>query len=62
MNILSRLEDFKGLRAQDCRVITDDFIDQRHGLVFPDGEKVAKEIINLAFEAMSRKRMKEDNG
>ena len=54
--------DFKGLRAQDCRVITDDFIDQRHGLVFHDGEKVAKEIINLAFEAMSRKRMKEDNG
>ena len=52
--------DFEGLRAQECRVITDDFIDQRHGLVFHDGEKVAKEIINLAFEAMSRKRMKEN--
>ena len=52
--------DFEGLRAQDCRVITDDFIDQRHGLVFHDGKKVAKEIINLAFEAMSRKRMKEN--
>ena len=54
--------DFNGLRAQECRVITDDFIDQRHGLVFHDGEKVAKEIMNLAFEAMSRKRMKENNG
>ena len=54
--------DFEGLRAQECRVITDDFIDQRHGLVFHDGEKVAKEIINLAFESMSRKRMKENDG
>lgn len=54
--------DFKGLKAQDCRVITDDFIDQRHGLVFHDGEKVGQEIINLAFEAMSRKRMGENNG
>ena len=54
--------DFNGLRVQECRVITDDFIDQRHGLVFHDGEKVAKEIMNLAFEAMSRKRMKENNG
>ncbi len=43
--------DFAGLREQNCRVITDDFIDQRHGLVFHDGEKVAKEIIDLAFEA-----------
>lgn len=49
--------DFEGLRKQECRVITDDFIDQRHGLVFHDGKKVGKEIINLAFEAMSRKRM-----
>lgn len=49
--------DFEGLREQECRVITDDFIDQRHGLVFHDGHKVGKEIINLAFEAMSRKRM-----
>ncbi|GFZ27183.1 gluconeogenesis factor YvcK family protein [Lactobacillus corticis] len=48
--------DFAGLQAQNCRVITDDFIDQRSGLVFHDGKKVAKEIINLAFEAMSRKR------
>lgn len=54
--------NFKGLREQNCRVITDDFIDQRHGLVFHDGDKVGKEIINLAFEAMSRKRMSENNG
>lgn len=51
--------DFAGLRAQDCRVITDDFIDQRHGLVFHDGHKVGQEIINLAFEAMSKKRMED---
>ncbi|MGQ5709281.1 gluconeogenesis factor YvcK family protein [Lactobacillus sp. PSON] len=54
--------DFAGLKAQNCRVITDDFIDQRHGLVFHDGEKVAKEIISLAFEAMSRRRIADNNG
>ncbi|KAA9265350.1 gluconeogenesis factor YvcK family protein [Lactobacillus jensenii] len=52
--------DFAGLREQNCRVITDDFIDQRHGLVFHDGEKVAKEIIDLAFEAHCRRG--ENNG
>lgn len=54
--------DFAGLKAQNCRVITDDFIDQHHGLVFHDGEKVAKEIISLAFEAMSRRRIADNNG
>lgn len=48
--------DFTGLRLQGCRVITDDFIDQRSGLVFHDGQKVAKEIINRAFAAMSRRK------
>lgn len=48
--------DFQGLREQGCRVITDDFIDQRSGLVFHDGQKVAQEIINLAFAAMSRRK------
>ncbi|MBP2057669.1 putative cofD-like protein [Lactobacillus colini] len=48
--------DFEGLRKQDCRVITDDFIDQRSGLVFHDGRKVAKEILNIAFEAYARRR------
>lgn len=52
--------DFDGLREQNCRVITDDFIDQRHELVFHDGKKVGQEIINLAFEAMSRKRMDDE--
>ncbi|WEV40446.1 uridine diphosphate-N-acetylglucosamine-binding protein YvcK [Lactobacillus sp. ESL0684] len=48
--------DFAGLRDQGSRVITADFIDQRSGLVFHDGQKVAKEIIALAFEAMSRRK------
>ncbi len=48
--------DFAGLRAQNCRVITDDFIDQRSGLVFHDGHKVAREILNLAFEAYARRQ------
>ena len=48
--------DFKGLREQGCRVITDDFIDQHSGLVFHDGMKVAKEIINLAYAAMTRRK------
>ncbi|MDO4912055.1 MAG: YvcK family protein [Lactobacillus sp.] len=48
--------DFAGLNEQECRVITNDFINQHSGLVFHDGQKVAKEIIDLAFEAMSRKR------
>ncbi|BDR60256.1 gluconeogenesis factor YvcK family protein [Lactobacillus xylocopicola] len=48
--------DFAGLRQQGCRVITDDFIDQHSGLVFHDGQKVAQEIINLAYAAMARKK------
>ena len=48
--------DFAGLRAQDCRVITADFIDQHSGLVFHDGKKVADEILNLAFEAYCRRQ------
>lgn len=53
--------DFAGLRKQNCRVVTDDFIDQRSGLVFHDGKKVAKEIINLAFESMLRRRATANN-
>lgn len=51
--------DYDGLRKQGCRVITDDFIDQRSGLVFHDGEKVANEIINRAFTAMSTRKTTE---
>lgn len=53
--------DFAGLRAQDCRVITADFIDQHSGLVFHDGKKVADEILNLAFEAYCRRQKEQDN-
>lgn len=52
--------DFAGLRAQDCRVITADFIDQHSGLVFHDGKKVADEILNLAFEAYCRRKKEQD--
>ena len=52
--------DFAGLRKQDCRVITDDFIDQHSGLIFHDGKKVPRERINLALEAMSRRRMTDE--
>ena len=48
--------DYQGLREQGSRVITADFIDQRSGLVFHDGKKVAKEIINLSFAAMARRK------
>lgn len=48
--------DFQGLKKQEARVITSDFIDQRSGLVFHDGKKVADEILNLAFEAYARRQ------
>ena len=48
--------DFAGLQEQNCRVITDDFIDQRSGLVFHDGDKVAREIIYLALQEMFKRK------
>ena len=48
--------DFEGLRAQHCRVIMDDFTDQRNGLVFHDGDKVAGEIINIALQEMFKRK------
>ena len=51
--------DFEGLRKQECRVITSDFIDQRSGLVFHDGKKVVEEILNLGFEAYCRRKQEE---
>ena len=48
--------DFEGLKAQDCRVIMDDFTDQRNGLVFHDGDKVANEIIDLALQEMFKRK------
>lgn len=49
--------DFNGLRDQHCRVIMNDFLDQRYGLVFHNGERVAKEILNLAFESYCRRKL-----
>lgn len=48
--------DFANLIAQKCQVITNDFIDQQHNLVFHDGQAVAKEIIDLAFATRNRIR------
>ena len=48
--------DFEGLKAQDCRVIMDDFTNQRNGLVFHDGDKVANEIIDLALQEMFKRK------
>lgn len=48
--------DFEGLKKQNCRVITDDFIDQRSGLVFHDGNKVANEIIDIALQEMFKRK------
>lgn len=49
--------DFAGLRAQGCRVIMNDFLNQHDGLVFHNGPRVASEILNLAFEAYCRRKM-----
>ncbi|GBG95405.1 hypothetical protein LFYK43_18640 [Ligilactobacillus salitolerans] len=40
--------DFKGLREQDCRVISDDFLELRDQGVFHNGAKVVEELIRLA--------------
>ena len=53
------INDFEGLRKQNCRVITADFIDQHSGLVFHDGKKVVKEILNIAFDAYCRRKQEE---
>lgn len=47
--------DFKGLRDLGCRVITDDFLSLHDGGAFHDGDKVAHEIMNLAFQTGQRK-------
>lgn len=43
--------DYQGLRGMGCRVISSDFLELRGGGVFHDGQKVATEIMNLAFQA-----------
>lgn len=43
--------DYQGLRDMGCRVISSDFLKLRDGGVFHDGDKVAREVLNLAFQA-----------
>ncbi len=41
--------DFRGLREQNCRVISTDFLELRNGGVFHDGDKVVEELFHLVF-------------
>lgn len=41
--------DFKGLRAQGCRVISNDFLKLENGGVFHDGDKVVEELFRLIY-------------
>ena len=41
--------DFKGLRAEDCRVISNDFLKLEKGGVFHDGDKVVEELFRLIY-------------
>lgn len=47
--------DYNGLRAMGCRVISADFLKLRDGGVFHDGDKVAQEVLNLAFQSHLKK-------
>lgn len=47
--------DFKTLREMGCRVIQDDFLKLRDKGAFHDGDKIAREILNLAFQSGNRK-------
>ncbi|MGO2100676.1 gluconeogenesis factor YvcK family protein [Vagococcus salmoninarum] len=43
--------DFQGLRDEECRVISAEFLQLRDGGVFHDGDKVVDEIFRLVFGA-----------
>ncbi|WP_270790335.1 gluconeogenesis factor YvcK family protein [Enterococcus diestrammenae] len=45
--------DFKGLRAQNCRVVSTDFLKLRDGGVFHDGDKVVEELLTILYGAKS---------
>ena len=45
--LLQVRHDFKGLREENCRVISADFLDMKNGGVYHDGNKVVSELINL---------------
>lgn len=47
--------DFEELRKMGCRVISNDFLSLHDGGAFHDGDKVAAEIMDLAFQADQRK-------
>lgn len=48
--------DYQGLRDLGCRVISADFLKLRDRGVFHDGDKVASEILNLAFQVGTMKK------
>lgn len=48
--------DFDGLRGLGCRVISDNFLKLKDHGVFHNGQKVASEIMNLAFQVNTAKR------
>lgn len=54
--LLQVQHDFQQLRAMACRVISNDFLKLKDHGVFHDGQKVASEIMNLAFQVNTIKR------
>lgn len=48
--------DFEALRELGCRVISDNFLKLKDHGVFHNGQKVASEIMNLAFQVNTAKR------
>jgi len=50
--------DYQALRDMGCRVISADFLKLRDHGVFHDGNKVANEILNLAFQVGTEKKRK----
>ena len=41
--------NFQGLRDENCRVISADFLELKDGGVFHDGNKVVEELFRLVF-------------
>lgn len=48
--------DYAALRNMGCRVISADFLKLRDQGVFHDGDKVAREVLNLAFQVHTKRR------
>jgi uncharacterized cofD-like protein len=49
------VHDFKGLRAQGARVISDNFLLLRDGGAFHDGEKVVDELMNICSNPIEKR-------